>query len=59
MKAARTWIHCGDQLKFGRKFGMTGGTGNMDAAGFQRFTQGFQQSLKFVGAAAKALGIEL
>ena len=27
--------------------------------GEQEFTQGFQQSLKFVGAAAKALGIEL
>ena len=27
--------------------------------GEQEFTQGFQQSLKFVGTAAKALGIEL
>ena len=30
-----------------------------DRRGEQEFTQGFQQSLKFVGAAARALGIEL
>jgi hypothetical protein len=40
--AAGAGIHRGDQLEFGRKFGMAGGAGNMHTAGFQRLAQGFQ-----------------
>src|SRR5574343_1413375 len=42
MKSARAGIHCSDQLEFGRKFGVAGSAGDMDASAFERFAQGFQ-----------------
>ena len=48
MMPARTWIHGRDELEFSREFGLSGGTGDMDAPGFKRLAQGFQHfSVKF------------
>jgi hypothetical protein len=41
-ETAGAGIHRGDQLELGRKFGVPRGTGDVDAAGFERLAQGFQ-----------------
>lgn len=40
--AARTGIHRGNQLEFGREFRLAGGPGDVNAAGFERLAQGFE-----------------
>ena len=40
--AARAGVHGGNQLEFGRKLRLPGGSRNMDRAGFQWFAQGFE-----------------
>lgn len=41
-KSAGAGIHCRDQLEFGREFGVTGCPRNMDASGFERLAQRFE-----------------
>jgi hypothetical protein len=42
MMPARARIHRRDQLEFGRKFGLTGGSGDMNDTRFEWLAQSFQ-----------------
>ena len=40
--AAGAGVHCGDQLEMRGEYRLAGGSRDMDAPGFERFAQGFE-----------------